>query len=316
VRYGRDLIPSTESKTGRKNKGLVGVPGAGVWRALLCVLDAPFFWRALLRQCRSYSSTQSTSPLFRNGREGPRPSKKPPTPGPTSWRALLRQCRSYSSTQSASPLFRNGREGPRPSRRPPLPDPTSWRALLRQCRSSLHSSRSRSHGRGTRRDPPGQRLEGIAPSMPLFPGDARRAVARDRDPPEDRQRPSRRPGGHCSVNAALPGAAHGRAPTDGDRELASDHPAATLQAVSCARDPRGNEPAPRSSPPRFPPSHMRRDLRTSSLILWMCPRPRALTSQPSSKYLRISASSRIPKQSTTAIVPPAHFTTSSGSRLR
>ena len=48
--------------------------------------------------------------------------------------------------------------------------------------------------------------------------------------------------------------------------------------------------------------------RTSSLILWMCPLPRALTSHPSSKYRRIFSSLRMPKQSTSAIGPPAHWT--------
>ena len=49
--------------------------------------------------------------------------------------------------------------------------------------------------------------------------------------------------------------------------------------------------------------------RTRSLILWMCPRPRALTSHPSVKYVRISSSVRIPKQSITARGCPAHSTT-------
>ena len=52
--------------------------------------------------------------------------------------------------------------------------------------------------------------------------------------------------------------------------------------------------------------------RTSALILWMCPRPRPFTSQPSSKNFRILSSSRMPKQSTIATGPPAIFTTSSG----
>ena len=54
----------------------------------------------------------------------------------------------------------------------------------------------------------------------------------------------------------------------------------------------------RASRPAQPGSHCA--FRTSSLIRWIWPRPKAFTSQPSSKYLRIFASSRMPKQSTTA----------------
>ena len=49
-------------------------------------------------------------------------------------------------------------------------------------------------------------------------------------------------------------------------------------------------------------------LRISSLIRWLSPRPRALTSQPNSKYRRIFSSSRMPQQSITATDLPAYFT--------
>ena len=54
---------------------------------------------------------------------------------------------------------------------------------------------------------------------------------------------------------------------------------------------------------------------TESLIRLTCPRPIPFTSQPSSKYRRIRSSSRTPKQSITAIGPPAARTTFSGSRF-
>ncbi len=52
--------------------------------------------------------------------------------------------------------------------------------------------------------------------------------------------------------------------------------------------------------------------RTFSLMRWTCPRPSAFTSHLSSKYRLISSSLRMPKQSITAMGPPAHLTTSSG----
>jgi len=55
---------------------------------------------------------------------------------------------------------------------------------------------------------------------------------------------------------------------------------------------------------------------TLSFILWICPLPNPLTSQPNSKSLSIFLSSRIPKQSTTAKGPPAILTISSGLSLR
>jgi len=55
---------------------------------------------------------------------------------------------------------------------------------------------------------------------------------------------------------------------------------------------------------------------TVSLILFTCPRPRPLTSQPSSKQRRILASSSSPKQSMMATGRPVILTMVAGSRSR